>query len=682
MTLPTALSVSTTKHFKHSVKKNCSPFLIPAKGSVQRLSAIIDFVPDPMFAIDREGKIIVWNRAIEEMTGFTARKMIGEGEYEYAIPFYGIRRPMLVDQVMCFDETTAEKYEYFNQAETDLLAEVSISIKGNQRILWGKAGPLCDSKGKLFGAIEVLRDITRKRKDEESLKQSEEKFEKSFRHIPVLMAITTIEDSRFIEANNAFLATLQYRRNEVIGKTSRELGIFVDPRKRDELEKRAIELGNVRNRDMQIRTKSGDIRYGIFSIELITLQGTPCLLTEMIDITSRKIIECALRKSETRFRQIAENVNDGFWCADIPVSKFSYVNSAFETICGISKEKLYLGAEAFCNILHPDDRAMVIEKRNSGAKWSCNYRIIRPDGQVRWLRCRGFPVKDAAGKNFRIVGITTDITDYKKVEAAAEVHRRQLILAEKMASLGVLVSGIAHEINNPNNFLMLNARIITRAWDDILPIIDEHYSHQPKAKLADLAYKEARQLLPDIMKGLTDGTNRIKIIVDTLRNYARHDSAAINQKVDINKEVESSLILLSNLVKRSTDHFSLELADNLPLIRGNGQQIEQVIINLITNACQALENRSRSITVSTSSNREEVLLRVIDEGIGMSPEIQGKIMDPFFTTKRESGGTGLGLPISLNIIQNHRGRIEIASQPGAGTTMTVHFPVCQEMASS
>jgi polar amino acid transport system substrate-binding protein len=241
----------------------------------------------------------------------------------------------------------------------------------------------------------------------------------------------------------------------------------------------------------------------------------------------------------------------------------------------------------------------------------------------------------------------------------------------------VLVSGVAHEINNPNNYLMLNAKILNHAWHDALPVLEKHFRQNPDFKLADLGYAEARTLLPDILLGLSDGTQRIKRIVDNLRNYARKDASDMNQAVDLNKTAESTLVLLSNMIRKATDNFQTHFAQSLPCIRGNIQQIEQVIINLISNACQALGDRSQRIDLYTFEQNAIVVLKVVDTGCGIPRESLNKILDPFFTTKRESGGTGLGLSISMNIIHNHGGSIEFASEVGKGTTVTLRFPAMQ-----
>ncbi len=146
------------------------------KESEQRLSDIIDFLPDATFAIDREGKVITWNRAIEEMTGVKAEDMVGKGDYEYAIPFYGIRRPILIDLVFISNEEIEKKYRFIEKKGDILLTEADVPLKNQKRILWGKARPLYDSGGNIVGAIESIRDITDRKHMEDALRESGEKY--------------------------------------------------------------------------------------------------------------------------------------------------------------------------------------------------------------------------------------------------------------------------------------------------------------------------------------------------------------------------------------------------------------------------------------------------------------------------------------------------------------------------
>jgi polar amino acid transport system substrate-binding protein len=177
-----------------------------------------------------------------------------------------------------------------------------------------------------------------------------------------------------------------------------------------------------------------------------------------------------------------------------------------------------------------------------------------------------------------------------------------------------------------------------------------------------------------------EGTKRIKSIVEQLKNFSRVETFDSNQPVNINQVIKTAVNLISNLIKQSTRCFSVDYGEDLPTLKGNFQRLEQVIINLIENSCQALPDENKAISVSTRYDKEAniILVKVKDEGIGMDSETLSKILDPFFTTKRHSKGTGLGLSVSSNIIKHHDGFLNFESTPGQGTTATIILPVKRE----
>jgi len=248
-----------------------------------------------------------------------------------------------------------------------------------------------------------------------------------------------------------------------------------------------------------------------------------------------------------------------------------------------------------------------------------------------------------------------------------------------MATLGIMVSGVAHEINNPNNYILLNGKIISRMWNDVLPLLKDYYERNGEFNLAGMPYTRAHKKIGKLIEGIPEGAQRIQQIVQTFKDFARQDTGELNQEVDINKVLESSIVILNNLIKKSTDHFKVEYGKNIPLFIGNSQQIEQVIINLITNSCQALPGKKHAINVITFCEKEsgKITLKVEDKGIGIPKQDLKFIFDPFFTSKRDSGGTGLGLSIAYKIVQNHGGQLMVKSSQGEGTNIAVELPVAE-----
>ncbi|MBM3237132.1 PAS domain S-box protein [Candidatus Poribacteria bacterium] len=277
--------------------------------------------------------------------------------------------------------------------------------------------------------------------------------------------------------------------------------------------------------------------------------------------------------------------------------------------------------------------------------------------------------------------LQNEIAERKRAEELTRLQQQQLIQADKMATLGILSSGVAHEINNPNNFILLNAKIFQRVWNDVMPILEAYYEEHGDFAMAGMPYTQAHEKIGQLISGMSEGSQRIAKIVKGLKDFARQDTGDLEQAVDINTVIDAAILIVNNLIKKSTNHFACDYGGNLPEIRGNTQQLEQVIINLITNACQALQNRENGLVISTSydSNSHNVIVKVRDEGIGISPECMKYIMDPFFTTKRSSGGTGLGLSISYSIVKAHGGNLDFTSALGKGTTVVLTLPVNQKV---
>jgi PAS domain S-box-containing protein len=351
------------------------------------------------------------------------------------------------------------------------------------------------------------------------------------------------------------------------------------------------------------------------------------------------------------------------------------------SVTGYTSENYQKDPELWYRMVHDKDREKVLEQARLAQLGhevgSIEHRIIHRDGSVRWVKNQVVVTKDHSGAPVAYDGLINDITELKKAEIAAEIKNRQLMQADKMASLGILVSGIAHEINNPNNFILLNIHLFSQIWKDITPILDDYYDHNGDFVLAGMLYGRSKDKISQSIDGILKGSERIKNITKSLTEYAKVDSGNLNEPVDINKVVEMAIMITNNLIKKSTENFNVKFGKNIPEIKGNEQQLEQVVINLITNACQSLKDKNASIKVSTSFKLEqkEVRIKVEDEGVGINENDLKYIMDPFFTTKRNIGGTGLGLSVSHSIVENHGGTLTLNSSRGKGTIVKISLPV-------
>jgi polar amino acid transport system substrate-binding protein len=276
----------------------------------------------------------------------------------------------------------------------------------------------------------------------------------------------------------------------------------------------------------------------------------------------------------------------------------------------------------------------------------------------------------------RIWGTSTDITERRQAQLEAEQQRIQLIEADKMISLGTLVSGVAHEVNNPNQYILLNIKTLQSAWQDMQPVLDTYAQDDETYRIAAVPYSEMKAEIPKTMEEIQEGADRIKLIVSELRNYSRRQDPQEFTSVDVNDVVKAALTLIADPIKKATDRFSVVHAQHVPKIHGNLRRLEQVVINLVLNACQATDDKSKAVTVETrfDSITRHALIEVRDEGSGISKEDLAHIQDPFFTTKRDSGGTGLGLAVSSRIVEEHQGQLTFESDIGKGTTARLSLP--------
>jgi len=279
--------------------------------------------------------------------------------------------------------------------------------------------------------------------------------------------------------------------------------------------------------------------------------------------------------------------------------------------------------------------------------------------------------------NESIENLEAQIIERKQAEEKALRRREQLVQADKMASLGILVSGVAHEINNPNQFIMSHIEPLKNAWEAAIPVLDRYHEQYGDFRIGGTNYSLIKNKIPQIFLNISKGSQRIKTIVDELRDFVNEKPQDYSARVNINDIVDSALTLLSNMIKNATSDFSYQKDENIPLIQGHYQRLEQVVVNLLQNSCQAVNSRTDAIHIRTKYDLSchEVLLIIEDGGRGITRENMAHITDPFFTTRRAQGGTGLGLSISSRIIADHRGTMIFESQKEKGTTVEIRLPI-------
>ena len=510
----------------------------------------------------------------------------------------------------------------------------------------------------------INTDITDRVRAEEALRTSEERLSTVFHLSPTPICIVRAADNRFVDVNEAFMQGAGYSRDEFIGRTPGELGLWAIPEERDAIMREVREKGTAIAFKLRGRRKSGEIGVGLSSMTRIALNGEEHFLWLILDITEQERAEEALRASEQRFRQVTENIDEVFWLTDIAKQQMIYVSPAYAFVWGRTCESLYLQPHSWLDAIHPDDQARVrsaaFSQQGAGG-YDLEYRILRPDGRVRWIHDRAFPIADAAGGVYRVAGVAEDITAKRQLED-------QLRQMQKMESLGTLAGGIAHDFNN----------ILTGVLGS--------------AEIARLKLPASDPVRPWITNILTAGA-RAKDLVQQILTFGRkHESKLEPRK--ISGDVEEALRLLRASIP-STVRIDAQLDPACPPVIADGTQIHQVVMNLCTNAWHAVPARDGVITVSLApvhvgpelaatrlglAPGPYVLLTVRDNGCGMSPETAARIFEPFFTTKAQGEGTGLGLAVVHGIVQSHHGAIFVESAPNAGARFEVFLPAIAEPA--
>ncbi|MEN8134409.1 MAG: ATP-binding protein [Thermodesulfobacteriota bacterium] len=395
---------------------------------------------------------------------------------------------------------------------------------------------------------------------------------------------------------------------------------------------------------------------------------------------ARENAEAALRENQENFRNLANSAQDAIVLMDHQ-GNISYWNQTAAEMFG------YKNFEVIGKPIHPliSPRLFEDQAEEPIKNPPTNEGPIRETIELITKKRDGsdLPVELSLSEarikdKWHSIWIIRDISERKQAEEKSHFHQRQLIQADKMASLGLLVSGMAHEINNPNSISLLNTPMLAKSWASVSPILERYYAENGDFLVAGLEYSEMKEQIPKLFKELEESSRRIRAIVKDLKDYARQDNTRSMELLDINEIAKTAARLTGNLLKKSSKKFGEKYGAELPPIRGNSQRLEQVVINLLQNSCDALPNNEAAITIETGPTKDgqQVYLKVADEGCGIPPESLHRLTDPFFTTKRRTGGTGLGLSVSAGIIKEHGGKINFSSTDRT-TTVTITLPIAE-----
>lgn len=415
------------------------------------------------------------------------------------------------------------------------------------------------------------------------------------------------------------------------------------------------------------------------------------------ELVENQQAERALRESEAGLSRAQQIARLGSWEWNILDNKVTWSEEAYR-IFGLSDFLQPVTYDDFISRVHPDDRehvdnvvkTSVLEK----APYGLDHRIVLADGTVKHVLEQGNIALDEAGTVVRMFGTIHDITERKLIEEALQKEKEeqaalirkleeahnQLLQSEKMASIGQLAAGVAHEINNPIGYVSSNLgsllgyiqQMLTvieayEATDDALPA-DRKEAIEEVKKQAELEYLKDDVL--SLLAETQEGIGRVRRIVQDLKDFSHVDESEW-LVADLHKGLDSTLNVVNNEIKYKAK--VIKEYGEIPPVRCLASQLNQVFMNLLVNAAHAIAEQGL-ITIRTRRVEDEVWVEIGDTGCGISPENLNRIFDPFFTTKPVGKGTGLGLSLAYGIIQKHQGSIEVESEVGKGTTFRVRLP--------
>ena len=629
------------------------------KASERKYRILAENTKDIIYQVDAEG-IFTYVSPMISHYGYKQDDIIGHNLVEFIYP----------------DDCEKLKNEFIETITTgrEVVSEFRILTPQNCEVWLEENGKvLRDKEGRVIGVTGVLRDITDKKKAELALKEREAFFRSLIAATPA--GVGFIKNRVFISVSASMCRIMGYSEEEIIGRDTRILYPDEEEYTRIGTELYGqMEWEGLGVQEARLRRKDGKIINVIFCLSPFDPNDTTAgVCATVLDITEREQAEQALRESEERFRAFAENSPDTIMRFDSEC-RHLYVNPVTERQTGIpakefiGKTHVEMGFPGYlANLWEDAIRKVFLTKSMNRVEFMLPNKI--------WIDWLLVPEFDTQGEVKAVITSGRDITERKTAQERERWQQEQLLNADKLSSLGTLVAGVAHEINNPNMFIMLNTSALEETVKRIMSLVEVNLKDavpQDKAVIVDL-----KQDADETFKNILQGAERIKHIVEELKEFSKDKPLELVDGIDVNRVIKSAITLTWNKIKNATDNFRFEEGQNLPLVKGSSQKIEQVVINLLVNACDAMSDKKKAIVISSLYDESScrLMVRIKDEGLGMSDNTLKHIKEPFFTTKKSTGGTGLGISISTQIIEKHNGKLEFESSPGAGTTAVISLPV-------
>jgi PAS domain S-box-containing protein len=638
--------------------------------SQKRLSDIIEFLPDATLVLDRDGKVIAWNRAIEAMTGVKAEEMLGRGNQEYAIPFYGEKRPILIDLALHPDPEMEKHYTTVRRSGDRVFGESFVpNLHSGPAHLSATASVLRDASGEVIAAIECIRDNTDRKRMYDELRRSEKKYRDLVElaqdgiWVMDMKGITTFVNSRMAEM-------LGYKTNEILG---RSFFVFVDKALRPEAIAKIVarQQGIHKAGDFVLKRKDGtDLHVSVSTTPIHdgngNLSGGFGVLR---DLTEREKAEDAIRESEARFRLLVESAPDGVYVQT--QGRFAYLNNTALRLFGAESQDQLLG-QPFLDRVHPDFRRTVKER----ARLVVLDKISVPTQEQIYLTMGGIPVDVEVsvvpvvyeGRDGVLVFLR-DITSRKRVEEERKALQERLQRSEKMEALGLLAGGMAHDLNNVMGILVGYSELLLDDIDKSSPL----RSHVEYIKQGG---ERASAIIQDLLTLARRGvqTREIVNLSDLIEEFRR--SPEFEKICSYHPRVGVEAVLEPGLLN----------------IKGSPIHLRKTIMNLVSNAAEAMPSGGQLTLRAANQYMDRpipgydhiqegdyVVLSVSDTGEGISASDMKRIFEPFYTKKvMGRSGTGLGLAVVWGTVKDHNGYVNVQSEEEKGTTFTLYFPVTRE----
>jgi two-component system, cell cycle sensor histidine kinase and response regulator CckA len=605
-------------------------------------SAFLEHSPVYVFFKDRNIRSLRLSRNYEQMLGMPLHEAIGKTMDEL-FPS-DLSKNMVADDLRVLNEGKC----------VDVVEELAGRIYETTKFPVFKDGAP-------FVLAGFTVDVTERKRAEDALRESEEKYRLAFRTSPDAVNLNRTMDGKYIDINEGFTKSMGYTREDCIGKSSIELNIWYDPEDRKRLVTALKRDGFVENMEARFRRKDGTIGIGLMSARLLEINQESVILSITRDISAYKRTEEALRESENKFRDFAEQSLVGIYLIQDGVYK--YVNPKFADIFGYTVEEC-LDHKSFRDLVHPDDLATVeeqVRRRESGETRNMRYTIkgVKKDGEMVHIEIFGSSILFEG--RAALTGTILDITERKRAEDEKEKLQAQLSQAQKMESVGRLAGGVAHDFNNKLGIIIGNAEMAMMDAGVDAPI---------------------RQELQEIMKAAQHSA----VLVRQLLGFARKQT--VSPKVlNLNDTVSGMLKMLRRLIGEDID-LAWMPGHDLWQVKIDPSQIDQILANLVVNARDAIPGVGKVTIEMDNATLDEayctghagcapgqyVLLAVSDDGVGMSREVLEHLFEPFFTTKEVGKGTGLGLSTIYGIVKQNEGFINVYSEPGKGTIARIYLP--------